>query len=164
MLIDVPQPYGRRLDDYRASLSGSPDSTPAHITLVPPTEVDDALRPSVVSHLERVAAGVAPFDVRLRGTGTFRPVSPVVFVGVVAGIGGCEVLAERARSGPLHTPRTFPYHPHVTVAHGLCDADLDRAFDEQASFDAAWTVTGFVLYEHRPDSGWHAVHEFRLRG
>ena len=29
----------------------------------------------------------------------------------------------------------FPYHPHVTVAHHLADAQLDRAFAELADFE-----------------------------
>ena len=38
---------------------------------------------------------------RLRGTGTFRPVSPVVFVNVAEGISRCELLADAVRRGPL---------------------------------------------------------------
>lgn len=150
------------LDDYRRALSGQPPQTPAHITLVPPTEVDDESMAGVVAHVERIARASSPFGVRIRGTGTFRPVSPVVFVGVVAGISGCEALAARARSGPLHSAPSFPYHPHVTIAHGLPDELLDRAFDEQAGFDAAWTAAGFTLYAHTAAAGWTAVRELSL--
>ena len=70
------------------------------------------------------------FRIRLRGTGTFRPVSPVVFVMVAEGISGCEQLAVSVRRGPLAVDLQFPYHPHVTVAHHLADGSLDRAFDD----------------------------------
>lgn len=150
------------MDGYRAALSGDRPETPAHITLAPPTEVDDAALPDVVEHLEEVAQHSSPFGVRIRGTGTFRPVSPVVFVGVVAGIAGCEALAKRVRSGPLHAEPSFPYHPHVTIAHGLADDLLDRAFEEQAGFDATWPVTSFTLYEHTSDSGWTPSRELTL--
>jgi 2'-5' RNA ligase len=133
-------------------LSGGRPQTPAHITLAPPTEIDDADLPDVVAHL----------DVRVRGTGTFRPVSPVVFVGVVAGIGGCEELAGRVRSGPLRSRPSFPYHPHVTIAHGLSDDLLDRAFEEQAGFDASWPVESFTLYERTPASTWTPSRELTL--
>lgn len=106
----------------------------------------------------------SPFEVRLRGTGTFRPVSPVVFIGVVAGISGCEVLASRLRAGPLQGEPSFPYHPHVTIVHGAPDEVLDRAFDEHAGFEAAWTVSGFTLYERFDASDWRAVREFGLGG
>lgn len=128
---------------------------------MPPTEVPADAIPDVVDHLSAVAAATAPFEVRLRGTGTFRPTSSVVFVCVVAGISGCEMLAGNARSGPLRSTPRFPYHPHVTIAHGLSDAALDTAFDEQASFDASWWVRSFTLYESGP-GGWCAVRSFAL--
>lgn len=115
----------------------------------------------MVEHLASAAAMTAPFDLHIRGTGTFRPVSAVVFVGVVAGISSCEVLAGRLRAGPLHTLQRFPYHPHVTIAHDLPDEKLDRAFDEQARFDTAWEVTSFSLYEST-QQGWQARREFPL--
>ena len=72
----------------------------------------------------------------LRGSGTFRPVSPVVFVPLARGISECERLEAQVRSGPLARETAFPYHPHVTVAHDLDEAALDRAFDALAAYDA----------------------------
>lgn len=152
------------LDDYRRSLGGRPAQTPAHITLAPPTDVAPEVRDHVLPHLEQAARLTAPFPVHLRGTGTFRPVSPVVFIGVVAGISGCEQLAARVRSGPLGSPPSFPYHPHVTIAHDLPDEALDQAFAEQASFEAAWTVSAFVLSEHTDHAGWRVVRTLGLNG
>jgi hypothetical protein len=43
----------------------------------------------------------APFEVHLRGSATFRPVSPVVFVPLVRGISECERVEAQVRSGPL---------------------------------------------------------------
>ena len=162
VLLAVPPPFGERLDSYRRDLGGRDPETPAHITLVPPTQVDEASMPHVHRHLEHAAAATAPFAVRLRGTATFRPVSPVVFVAVVAGISSCERLAARLRAGPLHSTASFPYHPHVTIAHGLPEATLDRAFDIQAGFDASWTASGFTLYEHSTHAGWVATRELTL--
>lgn len=164
VLLGVPQPYGRLLDDVRRSLGGRPAETPAHITLVAPTAVADSARADVDAHLDSAAAATAPFEVRLRGTGTFRPVSPVVFIGVVAGISSCEVLATRLRAGPLRTEPSFPYHPHVTIAHGASDEVLDRAFEEYADIDATWRVTGFTVYERFGTAQWRAVREIPLGG
>lgn len=120
--------------------------------------------PDVLAHLEQAAAMSAPFDLRLRGTATFRPVSPVVFVAVVAGISSCERLAARVRAGPLRATPSFPYHPHVTIAHGLGDELLDQAFDDQAGFDASWTVSSFTLYQYSAESGWVPERELALDG
>jgi 2'-5' RNA ligase len=163
--VAVPEPYGPALQDYRVALG---DETarhiPTHITLVPPLEVGDDDLDGVCDHLEKAAAAQAPFRVRLRGTGTFRPVSPVVFVGVVEGISGCEMLAAAVRSGPLAVPADYPYHPHVTVAHHLDEAQMDRAFTELAGYDAGFVVDEFWLYMHDERHGWRPTRSFELAG
>jgi 2'-5' RNA ligase len=163
--LAVPEPWGADLQDYRVRL-GDPTASgiPTHITLLPPIDVDNDLLPGIESHLEAVAAQTRPFAAHLRGTGTFRPVSPVVFVNVVAGISSCELLASAVRRGPLAIDAQFPYHPHVTVAHHLSDDLLDRAFDELAGFDCRFTVDEFSLYVHRDDHGWVPVRAFPLGG
>jgi 2'-5' RNA ligase len=108
----------------------------------------------VDKHLTEVAAAARPFDIHLRGTATFRPVSPVVFIQLVEGIGGCERLERAVRSGPLKRSLQFYYHPHVTVAHHLPDEALDRAFCELADFECRFRVEQFHLYEHGADGVW----------
>lgn len=163
--IAVPDPEGSSLQEYRVALG---DETarhiPTHITLVPPTEIPDGLLPEVTAHLQAAATRSRPFRVSLRGTGTFRPVSPVVFIGVVEGIAGCELLADSVRSGPLAVEVRFPYHPHVTVAHHLSEEQLDRAFDELAGYETGFAVDDFWLYVHDEDHGWRPTRSFALGG
>jgi 2'-5' RNA ligase len=163
--IAVPEPWGAKLQKYRASL-GDPSAhgIPTHITLMPPFEVRDPDFPAVEKHLAEVAATRPAFRIHLRGTGTFRPVSPVVFITVVRGISSCEQLAFAVRSGPLATELAFPYHPHVTVAHHLDDPLLDRAFDELADFECEFDADHFSLYEHHDERGWEPTREFALSG
>ena len=161
--IPVPDPFGPALQDFRVSLGDdSARHIPTHITLVPPAEVPDESLGDIEAHLVDTAARHRPFRVRLRGTGTFRPVSPVVFVGVVEGISGCEMLAAATRSGPLAVDLGFPYHPHVTVAHDLPDERLDRAFTELADYEAGFEVDEFWLYMHDDRHGWRPTKAFRL--
>ena len=96
----------------------------------------------------------------LRGSGTFRPISPVVFVPLVQGIGECERLEAAVRSGPLAREVKFPYHPHVTVAHDLAEDRLDRAFLDLASYDARFQVWGFSLFEKGKDAVWRPQRDF----
>lgn len=163
--VAVPDPWGSDLQEYRIRI-GDPTAAgiPTHITLLPPIDVDDVLVPSIHQHLEEVAAATCPFETHLRGTGTFRPVSPVVFVNVVQGISSCELLASAVRQGPLAIDAQFPYHPHVTVAHHLAEPLLDRAFDELGTFDCRFAVEEISLYEHHDERGWTPVRTFRLGG
>ena len=161
--VAIPEPYGGELQrvrlGYGDELAGS---IPTHITLLPPTEVDAEDLDSIEKHLRTVAESEQSFEIRLRGTGTFRPVSPVVFVSVVMGIGDCERVEARVRSGPLSRDLAFPYHPHVTVAHDLPAEVLERAFVEMAGYDVRFGVWGFSLYEHGPDGVWRPQRDYPL--
>lgn len=161
--VAIPDPWAQQLQEYRTSIGDVTASLiPTHITLVPPIEVAPEQLPAIEEHLGRVAAGTAGFRILLRGTGTFRPVSPVVFVTVAAGISNCEQLASAARSGPLATELAFPYHPHVTIGQGLDDDALDRAFAELADFQCEFEVRSFHLYIHDETAGWRPTRDFRL--
>ena len=122
---------------------------------------DDALH-EIEEHLLAVAQKQGGFDLHLRGTGTFRPVSPVVFVQLARGISELEQLESDVRSGPLARDLTWPFHPHVTVAHDLPEPVLDRAFEELASYEARFPVWGFSLYEHGADAVWRPQRDYVL--
>lgn len=162
--IAIPEPWATQLQEYRLDI-GDPTAVgvPTHITLVPPTEIAIPLA-ELEEHLAGAAGTQQPFPVHLRGTGTFRPVSPVVFIGLAEGISQCEQLADAVRRGPLAVELDFPYHPHVTVAHHMSDPDLDRAFDELAAFECLFDVTGFNLYVHQGRAGWKTTRTFGLGG
>lgn len=138
------------------------EGIPTHITLMPPFEITPEQMPEVEQHLAEAAALNSSFKIHLRGTGTFRPVSPVVFVVVVEGISQCEQLAFSVRRGPLAAELQFPYHPHVTVAHHLDDGRLDQAFKELAAFECEFDAEAFSLYVHDADAGWQPTRDFSL--
>ncbi|MFF8725378.1 2'-5' RNA ligase family protein [Streptomyces sp. NPDC015171] len=165
--IAVPEPYGSRLQELRAGFGdAAAHGIPTHVTLLPPTEVDESGLPAIEAHLTEVAATGRPFPMRLSGTGTFRPLSPVVYVRVVQGAEDCARLQQRIRdaSGPVARELQFPYHPHVTVAHGIDEAAMDRAFEELADYDAQWPCTGFALYEQGADGVWRKLRELTFGG
>lgn len=161
--VPIPAPYAGELQAARER-AGDPlaGAVPPHVTLMPPTPVepdaDDALR----THLAKVAGSVTSFRMTLRGTGTFRPISPVVFVAVAEGIASCEQLERAVRSGPVERELVFPYHPHVTIAHGVPEASLDDAFTALSSYERSFVVDSFDLYEHGDDQVWRSVASWPL--
>lgn len=163
--VGIPEPWGSQLDAHRAA-AGDPMARfiPAHLTLLGPTEVDDTpeIATKIEHHLALAAAAHRPFQLHLRGTGTFRPVTQVVFVAVAAGISECELLAADVRSGPLERDLRYPYHPHVTVAHDVAEAALDEIFEQLSGFEARFLVDGFTLYEHGLDGHWRPQRRFAL--
>ncbi|MET9268873.1 2'-5' RNA ligase family protein [Kribbella sp. NPDC003557] len=163
--IPIAEPYGSELQKHRADF-GDPmaASIPTHVTLLPPTEIGPGDLELIDEHLLAVAARFPRFRIRLRGTATFRPISPVVFVPLAEGISSCEVLQSQVRSGPLQVDLKFPYHPHVTVAHDLDKEALDRAYDALSEYDCTFDVEHFSRYEHGADGVWRPQREFPLAG
>ena len=161
--VAVPDPFGARIQDARAGY-GDPlaRATPTHVTLLPPTEVPAYRLAEIEGHLAAAAARHRPFPVLLRGSGTFRPVSPVVYVRLDAGTRECRVLEAAVRSGPLARELAFPYHPHVTVAHNVGEPALDRAYADFRGFRAEFTVPGFSLYRFGIDRVWRPQRGFRF--
>jgi 2'-5' RNA ligase len=164
--IDVPEPWGSALTRRRAE-AGDPQAayTPAHVTLLGPTEVATEALPTVEKHLEAVAAGQRPFAIHLRGTGTFRPVTEVVFVTLVVGISECELLAEAiAAADEVSRQSRFPYHPHVTVAQDVPAEALDAVFEDLSGFSCKFPVAAFTLFSHGGEGPWRPRRDFPLGG
>lgn len=163
--IAIPQPHATALATWRRDV-GDPaaDLVFPHVTLLPPTAVAEAALPEVEAHLADAAAAHHPFVMHLSGTGTFRPLSPVVFIQIATGVSDCEVLESGIRRGVLARDLQFPYHPHVTVAQDIADDKLDVAYDGLAGFVARFRVDGVVLFSRDPDGRWQWRKEFPLGG
>jgi 2'-5' RNA ligase len=159
----VPDPFGAELTAWRARF-GDPRAVgvPAHITLVPPTAVAGVPLIDVEAHLVTSLAGARPFDVRLAGTGSFRPISPVAFVRVETGGCECDDLQRRVRSGPLDRDLAYDYHPHVTVAQAVPDHVIDSALQVLDGWCCGFTVDHVTLYKHHDDGVWRPVSEVKL--
>lgn len=163
--VPVPEPWGDHLRTLRVGYGEDrARHIPTHITLLPPTPLGSTTLDEVREHLATVAARHPGFEVILRGTGTFRPVSEVVFVQVAQGVASCEQLELEVRTGPLSRELQFPYHPHVTLAHDLAPQVLDRAFRDLAGFHCTFQVDAFRLYAHGGDELWVPLEDFPLTG
>jgi 2'-5' RNA ligase len=165
IVVAIPEPWAQLFVDWRAKV-GDPQATqvPPHVTLLPPTQVAAVDRPAITRHLAEVARCHPPFDMHLAGTGTFRPVSDVVFVAVARGIGNCELIANDVRSGPLARSLSFPYHPHVTVAHNVPADMQEMAYTGLADLSAEFRVDRITEFEQAPDGSWVVAREYPLTG
>ena len=61
--VAIPEPWASELQDYRRSVGDHTAAMiPTHITLIPPTDIDDLHVAEVEKHLEEVAAAAAHGD------------------------------------------------------------------------------------------------------
>jgi 2'-5' RNA ligase len=165
VVVSVPEPWSQLLVEWRGKC-GDPQASlvPPHVTLLPPTEVPLAHRTAITEHLATVAAAHPPFDLHLAGTDTFRPISEVVFLAVARGVAECERIATDVRRGPLARPLSFPYHPHVTVAHDVPPDMLDMASAGLSDLHAEFRVDSFTEFEQLPNGAWAVAREYPLTG
>ena len=162
--IDIPEPWGSLLTRRRLQAGDAAAAhIPAHLTLLGPTEVDTGVVAEAAEHLTAVAGAHEPFPVHLSGTGTFRPLTEVVFVAVESGVEDCRRLWAAIRElDAVRRDLRFDYHPHVTVAHDVAPEALDEVFADLADFDAKFMVNGFTLFEHDDGGRWRPYAEYRL--
>lgn len=153
--IALPAPWSTQVRKARRAI-GDPqaDVIPPHVTLLPPTQVPERAMPRIRHHLV-VAAGRYPgFTITLDSTGSFRPVSPVVFLNVTEGAQHCDRLQKLVNAGVLHRPLHFDYHPHVTLGHGVPDERLDQVSAQMTGFRATFPVEHFGLYRFDGHGSW----------
>ena len=163
--IPVPPPWAEEIQQARIRYHDDyAEMIPTHITIIGPTAVKFQDLPAITVHLDIVCDNTPPFMVELAGTGTFRPTSDVSFIRVTTGFAECTALQARANKGVLARPMRFPYHPHVTLAHGVAPAYLDSAEHEFANLFARFQVDTLWLYLHDPDGVWRKYSKFALRG
>lgn len=163
--IAVPDPLGALLTQWRDKV-GDPLAhlIPPHVTLLPPTDIAQFDPADIHRHLEAVAAKHAPFQLHLAGTGSFRPVSQVVFVTVAEGISPCELLAADIRSGLLQRNLEFPYHPHVTIAHDVSPDMLELAYQGLVDVDVRVDVDAFRAFSQDSSGRWVPAKPYPLLG
>lgn len=163
VVIELPEPMGSELQDWRVSF-GDPaaGSVPAHITLM----ISPRLGPwdEFVARVRSVVSGWAPFHVELNGTGTFRPVTPVVYLRIDRGREDCLALHNGLGQAQLVSASPFEYHPHITLAHGVSQDHLDRAQQALRTYRASFLVDHVDLYEGDENSQWHVRERIAFAG
>lgn len=117
MVLLVPPPFDHEIDALRrAAGDGTYGRLPAHLTLVPPVNVNGAQMTDVLGVLRGAAAATRPFTLALGAPTTFLPHNPVLYLPVERGASAVTELREKVFCPPLSRPLTWPFVPHVTIA------------------------------------------------
>ncbi|GAA1497354.1 2'-5' RNA ligase family protein [Paeniglutamicibacter kerguelensis] len=162
VVIEVPSPLRESLRAWRCTYGGEAAArVEPHITLVSGSTTDwDA----AAAHVRAVAALAGPFRVCLQGTGTFRPVAPVVFLNVREGTEACTALHDSLLRGPLGHDLSHAYHPHLTIAHEVADALMDSAQEDLRDESMGFTVSSIGLFGIDEAGQWSLREELELGG
>lgn len=138
------------------------DAAAVHVTLKFLGDVEERDVPAIAAALDRLAAGAAPFEMRLRGVGCFPPRGNVriVWAGIEEPSGGLMRLQAGCETAlqPLgFRPEGRPYSPHITIGRvrdGRRSAELRSRLSAESTFaGATMPVKQVVLFESRLQRG-----------
>jgi 2'-5' RNA ligase len=152
--VEIPDDVSERLIAIQRGVpnaSWSPREN-LHLTLRFFGDVPEPTADEIDSALDEVAAGAAPFEMRLKGAGFFGGDNPhALYIGVAPSEALQQLAAdcERAARRAGVKPETRKYTPHVTLAY-LNRPDLQRviAFERNHALyeSRAWDVRSFTLF------------------
>ena len=165
MVIYIPDPLGRFLDDLRRELV--PTYRPhAHISVLPPRALmghEIAAR----DHMRQVAAQISPFDIEASEVAVF-PVTEVVYLEVTSGNEELRDIHSRLNSSALQSEEPFGFHPHITLAQDFDPEQLKRicsvARQRWAGYSGSrrFRAERMTLVQNRPGNVWVDVDEHEL--
>jgi 2'-5' RNA ligase len=123
LVIYIPDPLGRALDDLRRELV--PHYNPhAHVSVLPPRPLSVDWQ-TASQQARALTEGWAPFEVELTGLQVF-PVTDVLYLEVGGGASDLCAMHGAMNAGALEFDEPFEYHPHVTLAQEVAHADVEE--------------------------------------
>jgi 2'-5' RNA ligase len=132
----VRHPVGEVIESLRRELHPDLRHLPAHVTILPPRELDipenlsaEASEAAAVEALTNLCRDVDSFEIVLGEVATFVPVTPTVFIRVAHGAYRLRELHNRLDTGVLGCREQWPYMPHLTVVKMADETQALSAFE-----------------------------------
>jgi 2'-5' RNA ligase len=142
--------------------------SPAHITLIPPFWMQDALEEELIQDVNSFAAMQSSFYISLKNFEAFKP--RVIFVGIEEN----ELLAQLKQKLEQHLlslnkypvkKESRPFHPHLTIANrDLRKKDFYPAFEHflKLEYQASFAANDLALLKHN-GTEWTVAHKWPLK-
>lgn len=125
LVIYVPDPLGRFLDDLRLKLV--PDCNPhAHVSVLPPRPIVGDWQVAR-EQVRGLATGWQPFDISLTRISIF-PVTNVIYLELGHGAEEMHRLHAAMNSNALWFDEPFVYHPHITLAQEIPAGEVETVY------------------------------------
>jgi 2'-5' RNA ligase len=156
----VPPPVATEVDGLRRALGdGALGRIPAHLTLVPPVNVQEDALGDAVGLLRAAAKATRPLDLRIGPAASFQPVTPVVYLEVGGDVDALVGLRDRVFVPPLARALTHPFVPHVTVADEMDPDRIPAAVAALADYVADVRIDSLHLLEEGRGRIWRPIAE-----
>jgi len=165
LVIYVPDPLGRFLDDLRRELVPH-DNPHAHVSVLPPRPLEVEWQ-SASSQTRMLVEAWPPFDVELTTVEVF-PATDVIYLEVGSGAAELRLMHDAISTRDLQCLEPFPYHPHITlaqdIAHDNVPALHERAGRRWREFPGSrsFRVERAVFVQHTKAGRWLDLAEYNL--
>ncbi|WP_129662294.1 2'-5' RNA ligase family protein [Rothia uropygialis] len=156
LVLDVPLQVHEDVIRWRSEhCTGT--GVPLHITIFIAElgENPEEEATGFLSELREKCRGLAPGNLTLSGTGTFRPMSDVVFLSVGEGEDFLTDLHERCLS-LRQSASPFLYHPHMTLTQNENRSTLEAALADFRDYRVTFPLRGMDAYIGEV-SGWRPL-------
>jgi len=154
----LPSPIAHEVDGLRRGLGdGGLGRIPAHLTLVPPVNVNVERLPAALAVLRSAAAATRPFTVATGAPATFLPDNPVIYLPVERGAPEAVALRDRVFRAPLSRDLTWPFVPHITIADDAAPARIAAALVALADYRLETTFDRVHLLEQGAGRIWRPI-------
>src|ERR1700744_5438465 len=126
LVIYIPDPLGRFLDDLRRELV--PAYTPhAHVSVLPPRPLGMDWQ-EASCHARAIIENAPPFSVELTEVGIF-PVTNVIYLEISAGAAELRDMHRAMNESTFAYKEPFAYHPHITLAQEVPPDSVARVHE-----------------------------------
>ena len=155
----------QRLEEWKRTVVGgaaAPIST--HVTVYL-AELNESLLEAFQSPKVREALDVPRFEARWGTVHSFRPVTEVEYLNLEAGKAEFEQIHQKLVELFGAGAASFPYVPHVTLGHGLTEAQVANAhkvFDALPAEQRTFTVDHLHYYSY-DGQNWEEIGVLPLR-
>lgn len=160
VVIPMPEPQRSVLREWRRKFGGADtESIDPHITLISGGYLKSWAQ--AAARVREVAQESSRFTVRLAAARSFQPASDVVYLPLAAGAERFWALHEALLAGPLRHESKFDYHPHLTIAQNVAEADLAAAYTALQEVDLRFEVHSVQLFDTR-NGAWNFCEQIAL--
>ncbi len=164
----VPDPLASFLDQLRTDLEPHTLSPRAHVTVLPPR----ALKPGVTAEeawefIDRRLPDFPALEIDL-GPMEIFPGTNVVYVSVRHAFGALQEMHCGLNAGPVQFAECHSYHPHVTIAQKLTEAEAADVFRkaeerwERYRGPRTFLAETFTFVQNTAADRWRDLNEYVL--
>ncbi len=131
VVIYVPEPLGLYLDNMRKELAPWMAPGRSHVTVLQPRPLSSGVS-EVWEDICESASNFRAFEIDATSVEVFETTG-VLYLALDRGVSDLERMHRSLNANGASFPEPFPFHPHITLAQGVAEADHETVLERARS-------------------------------